>query len=185
MESKIKIFFSYSSHDKEHLNLLKILIKSIDKHNQIDYFDFVEKNDNTLDSNYAKIYEQISQCNFFISILTKNYLGSSLCCWEAGLAFQENKKNKKFNMLALLLPKINILELERTFNNQFIFDRNGLLKLLKYIKESEEGIQLATINIDENLENLQKQTEQILLKKVISESTFTKNEMTKLNKLIE
>ena len=186
MSNNIKIFFSYSKEDNKYLKLLKIFIKSLDKDNQIDYFDYVERNENTSESNYSNIHKLIKKCDFFIAILTNNYLNSTLCCWEAGLTYQENQNRENFNMLAMMmLPRINILELERTFSKQLNFEKSGLIELVEFINESDKKINFSKIRIDENLENLQKQTENILLKKIISNNSYSETELVKLKKLME
>ncbi|PWI28916.1 hypothetical protein DI383_14250 [Flavobacteriaceae bacterium LYZ1037] len=186
MKNKATIFFSYANKDNKYLKLLKIFIKSIDKDNQIEYFDYTERNENTAESNYGELYENIEKCDFFIAILTNNYLNSPLCCWEAGLAYKENRNRKSFNMVAMKMTQtINILELERTFSKQLNFNKLGLINLVNFINESERKINFTKLRIDENLENLQKQTESILLKNVISNNSYSESELDKLKKLME
>lgn len=180
---KIKIFFSYSSQNKEYLKLLKNFLKSIDLEDNINYFDYVERNENTSNSNYAKIHHQITQSDYFISILTENYLKSTLCCWEAGLAFRENQERKKFNMIAMIIPRENILELERTFDQQFIFNKEGLTSLISYISSIKDTMKFSKFRINNNLENLQKQTEKIFIEKIILDGNYSEVEKIKLKNL--
>lgn len=188
MSTKIKIFFSYSSQDKVHLKLLKTLIKSVDNNDLIEYFDYVERNENSSKSNYETIYDNITSCNLFVAILTPNYLKSTLCCWEAGLAFRENlleKRKANFTKIAMLTDTKEPLELFHLFNNHYKFNKTDLSKLIKDLQNKYSDFKVSRYRISNNLDNLKKETESILITKIIERKNFNVSESEKIRKLIE
>lgn len=109
---KLKIFISYSSRDYKKASIIHTMFKDVD----IDCF--LAQNDIKAGNSWnPEIFKKLMESNFFILMLSENFVNSSWCNQEASIAFLQHKLND-----APLIP----IRLDDTTPYGIFYDVHGI-----------------------------------------------------------